>query len=72
MSGYTEDVLERNGIPDGGAVLHKPFTTAALLDALQRVMAARPAPAQEPVPEPLLVSSWPHRRVWHDGTGSFA
>jgi len=72
MSGYTEEVLQRNGIPEGSVVLNKPFTTAALLEAVQAVMAARPAPAQEPTPEPLLVSSWPHRHAWRAGANSFA
>jgi len=64
MSGYTDEVLERNGIHEGGVVLHKPFTTAALLDAVQKVMAARRMPTEPAAAEPLLVSSWAHRRAW--------
>jgi len=70
MSGYTEEVLERNGVLEGGVVLHKPFNTTALLEAVRHAMGARRT-AEPPAPQPLLAASWPHRRAWH-GASSVA
>jgi two-component system, cell cycle sensor histidine kinase and response regulator CckA len=65
MSGYTDEVLERNGVLEGGAVLHKPFTTAALLEIVHRAMATRRSAPVVPVALPALAASWPHRRAWN-------